>query len=75
MSTAAATFTVQDLAAQAALVLDFEVTRKHQEATPPSPAKQFPDFEARWQRIRELGFVPPPASEMDRFDRIIAGEI
>ncbi len=37
-------------------------------------AKEFPDFKARWKKMRELGHVPPPASENDRIDRIIAGE-
>lgn len=38
------------------------------------PARDFPDFEARWKRLRELGLVPPPASENERINRIIAGE-
>ena len=33
-----------------------------------------PDFEAYWKRLRELGLVPPPASENERINRIIAGE-
>jgi hypothetical protein len=33
-----------------------------------------PDFEAHWKRLRELGLVPPPASQNDRINRIIAGE-
>jgi hypothetical protein len=33
-----------------------------------------PNFEAHWKRLRELGLVPPPASENERIDRIIAGE-
>lgn len=33
-----------------------------------------PDFPAHWKRLRELGLVPPPASENDRINRIIAGE-
>ena len=28
----------------------------------------------RAQRFREMGFIPPPESEMDRINRIIAGE-
>ncbi|MFZ4766965.1 MAG: hypothetical protein ACOYMN_18590 [Roseimicrobium sp.] len=30
--------------------------------------------EERAKRFREMGFVPPPASEMERINRIIAGE-
>lgn len=37
-------------------------------------AARFPDFPARWKRLRELGMVPPPASENERINRIIAGE-
>ena len=37
-------------------------------------AKGYPDFESLWKRQRELGHHPPPASENDRIDRIIAGE-
>ena len=36
--------------------------------------KGFPDFEARWKKLRELGLVPPPPSENERINRIIAGE-
>lgn len=36
--------------------------------------KEFPDFEARWQHMRELGHQPPSASENERLNRIIAGE-
>lgn len=39
-----------------------------------SPVRGFPDFAARWRRLRELGLVPPPASENERINRIIAGE-
>ncbi len=28
----------------------------------------------RAKRFREMGYVPPPASEMERINRIIAGE-
>lgn len=37
-------------------------------------AKDFPDFEAHWKKLRSLGLVPPPASENERINRIIAGE-
>lgn len=30
--------------------------------------------EERARRFREMGYVPPPASEMERINRIIAGE-
>jgi hypothetical protein len=33
-----------------------------------------PDFEAHWSRLRELGNIPPPASENERINRIIAGD-
>jgi hypothetical protein len=36
---------------------------------------QLPDFEAHWKKLRELGLVPPPASENDRINRVIAGEL
>jgi hypothetical protein len=36
-------------------------------------ATKLPDFEAHWKRLRELGLVPPPASENERINRIIAG--
>jgi hypothetical protein len=37
-------------------------------------AVELRDFEAHWKRLRELGLVPPPATENDRINRIIAGE-
>jgi hypothetical protein len=37
-------------------------------------AKQFPDFSARWVKLRELGHVPPTAAQNEHIDRIIAGE-
>ena len=33
------------------------------------------DFDTLWRRLREAGCVPPSASEMERIDRITAGEI
>ena len=33
-----------------------------------------PDFEDLWRRQREAGSFPIPASENERFNRIIAGE-
>ena len=35
---------------------------------------RFPDFSARWQKLREVGHVPPITSQNERIDRIIAGE-
>jgi hypothetical protein len=37
-------------------------------------AKRFPDFSARWKKLRELGHAPPSYSQNERIDRIIAGE-
>jgi len=34
----------------------------------------FKKSEERAQRFREMGFVPPPAEEMERINRMIAGE-
>jgi hypothetical protein len=34
-----------------------------------------PDFDSHWQRLRELGLVPPPPAENDRINRILAGEV
>jgi hypothetical protein len=36
-------------------------------------AREFPEFDARWKKLRELGLVPPRA-ENERINRIIAGE-
>ena len=33
------------------------------------------DFPALWERMRAAGCVPPTAAEMERIDRITAGEI
>jgi hypothetical protein len=37
-------------------------------------AKRFPDFSARWKRLRELGHLPPTSSQNECIDGIIAGE-
>jgi hypothetical protein len=37
-------------------------------------AKALPDFKAHWARLKKLGLIPPPASENERINRIIAGE-
>jgi prevent-host-death family protein len=44
--------------------------RKHADLT----AEFLRKSEERAQRFREMGFIPPPASEMERINRIIAGE-
>ncbi|HVT26851.1 MAG TPA: hypothetical protein VHE81_02425 [Lacipirellulaceae bacterium] len=36
--------------------------------------KRFPDFSARWKKLRELGHVPPSLAENEHIDRIVAGE-
>ena len=51
----------------------FTMTVKAEEPTP-GAGNGLPDFEAHWKRLRELGLVPPPASENERINRIIAGE-
>lgn len=33
-----------------------------------------PDFRAHRRHLRELGYVPPAAHEIERLNRIIAGE-
>jgi hypothetical protein len=48
-------------------------------STQPKPpggrgANGFPDFSARWKKLRELGHVPPTLVQNDEIDRIIAGE-
>jgi hypothetical protein len=35
---------------------------------------KLPDVEARRQRLKDLGWTPLPASEVERFNRVIAGE-
>jgi hypothetical protein len=37
-------------------------------------AARFPDFSARWKKLRELGHIPPTSSQNERIDRLIAGE-
>jgi hypothetical protein len=37
-------------------------------------ARRFPDFSARWMKLRGLGHVPPTLAENEHIDRIIAGE-
>lgn len=85
-----AIFTLRDLNRQPAKVLDavrkfgvaeirtragevFTIEAKAVEAGAEA-RKKFPDFEARWKKLRESGNVPPPASENKRINRIIAGE-
>jgi antitoxin (DNA-binding transcriptional repressor) of toxin-antitoxin stability system len=87
---AVATFTLRDLNRRPAKVLEAvrkfgraevcarsgEVFTLAPKATPRTTArkKDFPDFSARWQRLRELGQVVPPPAENARIDRLIAGE-
>lgn len=85
-----ATFTVRDLNRRPAKILKavrkfglveirtrggevFTISPKAGESNEPSAGK-FPDFAARWKRLRELGHVPPPASQSERINQIIAGE-
>ena len=84
-----AVFTLRDLNRQPAKVLDavrtfgralirtrngeeFSLTRV--ERPNKRKASDFPDFPTRWKKLRQLGLVPPPPSENERIDRIIAGE-
>ncbi len=88
MSATVTTFTEQDFAPGAAKVFDavrqfgsamirtqkgdtFVVQMQPNEGSD----DVVPDFPARWKRLREMGNVPPPASENDRINRIIAGEL
>jgi hypothetical protein len=81
-------FTLRDLNRQPAKVLDAarkfgsaEIrTRSGEVFTVAAKADQelstraFPDFRARWRKLHEVGLVPPPRSENDWINRIIAGE-
>jgi hypothetical protein len=83
-----AVFTVRDLNRQPGKVLDavrkfgsVEIRTRNGETFTIAPKTdqvqsppKFPDFAARWKNLRELGLVPPPPSEDDRINRIIAGE-
>jgi hypothetical protein len=42
--------------------------------TKPTAERLTAKFEALWGKQRELGYVPPPASDNERINRIIAGE-
>ena len=87
---AATVFTLRDLNRQPAKVLAvvrkfgsaeirtrggevFTMTVKVEERTK-GASNGLPDFAAHWKRLRELGLVPPPVSENERINRIIAGE-
>lgn len=87
---AVATFTLRDLNRRPATVLEAvrkfgcaEVCARSGEVFVLAPKtttrktarkSDFPDFSARWQRLRELGQIAPPPAENERIDRLIAGE-
>ncbi len=87
-SSASAVFTLRDLNRQPAKVLaavrkfgsveirtrSGEVFTVAAKTAVGKPAGEFPDFPARWSKLRELGLIPPPRSEHERINRIIAGE-
>jgi hypothetical protein len=88
MSARTTTFTPRDLNRQPAKVFaavrkfgSVEIRTRSGEAfvftlkkdNPPA-AKALPDFKAHWARLKKLGLIPPPASENERINRIIAGE-
>jgi hypothetical protein len=83
-----AVFTVRDLNRQPAKVLDavrtfgsveirsrsgevFTIVMKASEKARP---REFPNFQSRWKKLREVGLVPPSRSDNQRLNRIIAGE-
>jgi hypothetical protein len=90
MSSVVAAFTLRDLNRQPAKVLEavrkfgsveirnrkgevFTISRNLPKQTR-TVADYVARFDALWKRQRELGLIPPPESENDRLDRIIAGE-
>lgn len=90
MSTAAATFTVQDFAPDMAQV--FETARRLGKASlrtvagetfevtiqpkpAPSTEAMLAKYEAHAEHLRQLGVVQPTPAENERINRIIAGEI
>jgi hypothetical protein len=87
-ASASPVFTLRDLNRQPAKVLDAvrkfgsaEIRTRRGEifmvvakTDPTERGRAFPDFQARWSKLRELGLVPPPPSESERIDRIVAGE-
>ena len=89
MSTQTATFTIQDLALQAAKVIeavhrfgsvdlrmqDGETLELKTKPKVPTSEEFTALFKARRQRLRELGGSPMPASENERVNKIIAGEL
>jgi len=94
MSDQTATFTIQDLASQAAKVIEAVhrlgsvdvrtpegevlVLKKKEDSKPvekQSAEAVLARFDAHWKHLRELGHVPPPPSENERINKIIAGEI
>lgn len=85
---ASAVFTVRDLNRQPAKVLEAvrkfgsaevharsgEVFTVAAKAAEQPRSREFPNFEARWKKLRELGLVPPPRTEDERVNRVVAGE-
>ena len=83
------TFTVRDLNRQPAAILracdqlgsvrirtrdgrSYELRNEKPSASAPRAGI---DFDTLWRQLREAGNVPPTAAEMERIDRITAGEI
>lgn len=83
-----AVFTLRDLNRQPAKVLEavrkfgsVEIRTRSGEVFTVAPkadetlsTREFPNFKARWKKLRELGHVPPPPSENDSINRVIAGD-
>jgi hypothetical protein len=85
-----AVFSLRDLNRQPAKVLEAvrkygsaEIRTRSGEVFTVSPqpkpvsdkaASRFPDFAARWKKLREVGLVPPTLAENEHIDCIIAGE-
>ncbi len=88
---AKAVFSLRDLNRQPAKVLEAvrkygsaEIRTRSGEVFTVSPqqkpasgraASRFPDFSARWKKLRELGHVPPTSVENEHIDRTIAGDV
>ena len=84
-----AVFSLRDLNRQPAKVLEVvrkygsvEIRTRSGEVFTVSPtlassqvASLFPDFSARWKKLRELGHVPPTLAENEHTNRNISGEV